>query len=158
MLVPKVLAALSKLPDDCKIVPPAEGECCSTCATDKCKPTGEISNIDGVLSWNPNPCEYCTCISGMPQCIMQDCAPFCVDNQPYLPTRKQYSCTLTMACWAGNLIIVPTVVVLKENNGVLCKTVLPLLVIIMRYLWDSVVLSAMAMISLHHNCLLAMQL
>ena len=98
-----------KLPDDCKVVPPAEGECCSTCTTDiKCKPTGDISNVDGVLSWKPNPCEFCSCINGVPQCAIQDCAaPFC-DNY-VVPEGR--CCPV---CPPGNCD--PTGEVLYDNN------------------------------------------
>ena len=57
-------------------IPP--GECCPRCSG--CKPTGEISYDDdgNLLLWKPSPCEFCTCVNGRPQCVIQDCAaPFC---------------------------------------------------------------------------------
>ena len=55
-----------------------EGRCCPVCPPGNCKPTGEVFFANGLLSWRPDPCTYCSCVDGKPSCAIRGCAaPSC---------------------------------------------------------------------------------
>lgn len=59
--------------------------------------------VDGNLhppgsSWNPSPCQSCTCLNGQPYCIYGDCSyPLCTD-WVYRPDRCCPVCTDGKTC------------------------------------------------------------
>ena len=51
-------------------------------------PTGEgVTVINGIVSWQPDPCTHCTCTNGVTHCTIQDCAAPSCDNY-VVPTGK----------------------------------------------------------------------
>lgn len=50
--------------------------------------SGEVINQYGSLSWKPNPCTTCTCVSGNSHCTTQGCVPPPCPIQVTVPVGK----------------------------------------------------------------------
>ena len=90
-------------PPYCENYVAVKGRCCPVCPPGDCNPTGDIFYDNGILSWRPDPCTYCSCVDGHPLCAVQSCAapscpnyvipegeccPICPNNLPYYITKK----------------------------------------------------------------------